>query len=194
MEVQSICSSLCFHWVIRGCKAWPAQVDQLGGQDLHVPPGAAEKCGRVPLRGGEAGKKKKKPRWTAILKDLIRFKMKVIRKNDELLCFKCKTLGGCFVSWLVVLFCSGKWLIRNSLVIIHYPYSVKCSKIKPRYKKWIQILGKLLIPFKVWWGVVCNTLFWLKGILESSLYRVALNTIFTGKPVSLDLAESFFLL
>lgn len=199
MEVQSIYSPLCFHlchWIIRRCRAWPAQVHQLGGQDLHAPPGAVEKYGRVPLRGGEAGDctDRKKPRWTAILKDLIRFKMKVIRKNNELLCFKCKTLGGFFVSWLVVLFCSGKWLIRNSLVVFHCPYSVKYSKIKPQCKKWIEILGKLLIPFEIWWGVLCNTLFWLKGVLEISLYHIALNTIFTGKPVSLDLAERFFLL
>lgn len=159
-ELQSSYSSLCFHlchWVIRRCKAWPAQVEQLGGQDLHAPPGTVEKYGRVPLRGGEAGDctDKKNPRWTAILKDLIRFKMKVIMKNNELLCFKCKTLGAFFVSWLVVLFCSGKWLIRNSLVVFHYPYSVKYSKIRPQCKQWIQILGKLFIPFKVWWGVVC---------------------------------------
>lgn len=39
---------------------------------------------------------------------------------------------------------------------------------------------------------MCNTLFCLKVVLESSLYNVALNTIFTGKPVSLELAERFF--
>lgn len=41
-------------------------------------------------------------------------------------------------------------------------------------------------------GIVCNSLFWLKGVLKSNLYHVALNTIFIGKPVLLDLAERFF--
>lgn len=39
---------------------------------------------------------------------------------------------------------------------------------------------------------MCNTLFCLKGVLESSLYFVVLSTIFTGVSVSLNLAERFF--
>lgn len=54
----------------------------------------------------------------------------------------------------------------------------------------VETLGKLLMPFKVQWGAVGNTLFCLKGVLESSLYYISLNTVFTEKPVSLDLAES----
>lgn len=160
MEVKrkkkGIYSSLCFHlchWIIRKCKAWPAQVDWPGGQDLHVPPGVVEKCGRVPLRAGEAGDcigSKKNPGEQLFWRTWLALKWLGKTMNSSVL----SALGGFFVSWLVVLFCSGKWLIRNSLVIFHYPYSVKCSEIKPQYKKWIQPLGKLLIPLTVWWGAV----------------------------------------
>lgn len=38
---------------------------------------------------------------------------------------------------------------------------------------------------------VCNLLFSLKSVPKSSLYHVVLTTVFTGKHISLDLAEKF---